>query len=142
MMVLFFNAARLALIVLDPWLSSRPLATALLHSPRGELIINHQYYEFSSVFFYTGEKALLLNGRIDNLVYGSYAPGAPQVFIDDADFRSLWTQPRRFYFVSSLSGVRRIVGLVPQSTLNVVAESANKFLITNEPLPNSRPLAF
>ncbi len=53
MMVLFFQAARLALIVFDPYLSSRPLAEALLRSPDGKLIVDKHYYAFSSVFFYT-----------------------------------------------------------------------------------------
>ena len=93
MMVLFFHAARLALVVFDPYLSSRPLAEALLAAPPGKLIVDDQYYTFSSVFFYTNRRAYLLNGRVNNLDYGSYAPDAPQdVFIDDADFQRLWTQ--------------------------------------------------
>ena len=48
--------------------------------PPGKLIVDHHYYTFSSVFFYTNRDALLLNGRFNNLVYGSYAPGAPNVF--------------------------------------------------------------
>ncbi len=77
MMVMFIHAARLALVVFDPYLSSRPLAEALLRAPDGKLIVDHHYYTFSSVFFYTGRTALLLNGRVNNLIYGSYAPGAP-----------------------------------------------------------------
>ena len=38
MVVLFFQAARMALVVFDPYMSSRPLAEALLHSPPGKLI--------------------------------------------------------------------------------------------------------
>src|SRR5262249_38832988 len=74
MMVLFFHAARLALVVFDPYMASRPLAQALLDSPPGKLIVDDQYYTFSSVFFYTNRRALLLNGRVNNLEYGSYAP--------------------------------------------------------------------
>ena len=84
MAILFFQAARIAMAAFDPYLSSRPLAEALLRSPAGKLIVDHHYYTFSSVFFYTNRTALLLNGRFNNLVYGSYAPGAPNVFIDDA----------------------------------------------------------
>src|SRR5882724_342807 len=58
-MVLFFHAARKALVVFDPYLSSRPLAEALLRSPDGQLILTGQYYAFSSVFFYTNRSALL-----------------------------------------------------------------------------------
>ncbi len=52
------------------------------------MIVEHHYYTFSSVFFYTNRSALLLNGRFKNLVYGSYAPGAPNVFIDDSQFKN------------------------------------------------------
>jgi 4-amino-4-deoxy-L-arabinose transferase-like glycosyltransferase len=51
MMVIFFQAARLALITFNPYLGSRPLAEALLRSPSGTLIVDDQYYTFSSVIF-------------------------------------------------------------------------------------------
>ncbi|MBV9742300.1 MAG: glycosyltransferase family 39 protein, partial [Acidobacteriia bacterium] len=57
MMVVFFQAARLALVVFDPYMSSRPLADALLRSPEGKLIVDHHYYELSSVFFYANRDA-------------------------------------------------------------------------------------
>ena len=103
MSVLFFQAARMALVVFDPYMSSRPLAEALLRSPQGKLIVDHHYYTFSSIFFYTDRDALLLNGRINNLVYGSYAPGAPNVFIDDQQWKQLWRSPERCYLVASQS---------------------------------------
>lgn len=140
MMVVFFQAARLALVVFDPYLSSRPVANALLRSPAGELIVDGQYYDFSSVFFYTGRPALLLNGHVNNLVYGSFAPGAPRVFIDDADFERRWLAARRYYIVAELPGVHRIEHLVGPASLNVVAESGGKFLLTNHPLPTTAPL--
>ena len=80
MAVLFLHAARLALVVFDPYMSSRPLARALLRSPSGKLIVDHHYYTFSSIFFYTGQTALLLNGRTNNLVYGSLRAGRPRRF--------------------------------------------------------------
>src|SRR5262249_32162842 len=49
MMVVFFHAARLALTVFDPYLSSRPIADALLRQPPGQLIAGDQYYTFSSI---------------------------------------------------------------------------------------------
>ncbi len=52
MMVLFFQAARMALVVFDPFMASRPLAEALLQAPKGQLIVDHHYYTFSSVIFY------------------------------------------------------------------------------------------
>jgi hypothetical protein len=134
MMALFFHAARVAMVAFDPYLSSRPLAEALLKSPDGTLIVDRHYYFFSSVFFYTNRSALLLNGRFMNLEYGSYAPGAPDVFIDDAHFHDLWQRPERFYIVANQSAMPRLQGLVGQEELNLVKESGGKVLLTNHPL--------
>jgi len=134
MMVLFFHAARLAMVAFDPYLSSRPLAEALEHSPEGNLIVDHHYYWFSSVFFYTNRHALLLNGRFNNLLYGSYAPGAPDVFISDSRFRELWLEPERNYLVARETAVPHITDLVGAEELHVVAASGGKVLLTNRPL--------
>ena len=103
MMVLFFQAARLAMVKFDPLLSSRPLAQAILDGPPGTIIFDSQYYTFSSVAFYTNRPELLLNGRWNNLEYGSYAPGSPRVFISDPEFKELWLNPARYYLVTKLS---------------------------------------
>jgi hypothetical protein len=137
MMVIFFHAARLALVDFDPFMSSRPLAEALLRSPDGQLILNGQYYTFSSVMFYTNKNALLLNGRINNLVYGSYAPGAPDVFIDEAQFKTLWAGPGRQYIVSTDVKAPHLEELVGASQLILVANSGGKSLFTNVPLTAS-----
>ena len=137
MMVIFFHAARLALVIFDPYFSSRPLAEALLKSPDGTLIVNHHYYTFSSVFFYTNRSALLLNGRFQNLEYGAYAPGVPDVFIQDSDFKNLWVKPQRYYLLATDSAVGRLGDLVGRSQLALVAESGGKFLFTNHPLASS-----
>lgn len=131
MMVIFFHAARLALVVFDPYLGSRPLAEALLRAPGGRLIVDDQYYAFSSVFFYTNRQALLLNGRKMNLEYGSYAPGAPDVFIDDAGFRELWSRPERYYLVTADPEMARLERLVGKENLHVAARSGGKSLLTN-----------
>jgi hypothetical protein len=131
MMVLFFHAARLAMVAFDPYMSSKPLAEALEKSPKGTLIVDHHYYWFSSIFFYTNRSALLLNGRFMNLEYGSYAPGAPDVFIDDSQFKELWLKPERSYIVARQSALPRLQGLVGSSQLNRVAASGGKILLTN-----------
>ncbi len=137
MMVVFFHAARLALVVFDPYMSSRPLASALEAAPPGTLIVNHHYYEFSSVFFYTGRRALLLNGRFNNLVYGSYAPDAAPVFIDDADFERRWHSAERYYFVVDKNGLARIAKKVPRADFFTVKASGGKFLFCNRSLSDA-----
>ena len=133
MMVLFFHAARMALVVFDPYMGSRALAEALMKSPAGTLVVDDQYYTFSSVFFYTDRRALLLNGRLNNLVYGSYAPDAPQgVFIDDHDFQQRWRTVERYYVVAEGPQVPRFQKLVGKDALHTVAASGGKFLFTNQ----------
>jgi hypothetical protein len=132
MMALFYHAARLAMVVFDPYLGSRPLAQALVEAPPGTLIVDDQYYRFSSLFFYSNRRALLLNGRVNNLEYGSNAPGAPQVFIDDRDFIQLWFQPAaRFYLVADRSEAGRFEELAGPERLILVKESGGKYLFTN-----------
>ena len=132
MMVLFFHAARMALVVFDPYMSSRPLAEALLAAPPGKLIVDDQYYTFSSVFFYTNRRAYLLNGRVNNLDYGSYAPDAPQdVFIDDAEFRRLWNSEARYYLVVEEPKAERLEQIAGKDLFHVKQFSGGKYLFTN-----------
>jgi 4-amino-4-deoxy-L-arabinose transferase-like glycosyltransferase len=133
MMVIFFHAARLALVVFDPYLTSRPLADAILKSPDGKLIVDHHYYTFSSVFFYTNRDALLLNAVRHNLEYGAAAPGVPPVFIGDAAFQKLWLAQDRCYIVADGSTLPRFEHLVGHDQLNLVVVSGGKLVITNHP---------
>jgi 4-amino-4-deoxy-L-arabinose transferase-like glycosyltransferase len=134
MMVLFFQAARVALVAFDPYMSSKPLADALNNAPAGQLVVDHHYYTYSSVFFYTNRTAFLLNGRFNNLVYGSYAPGAADIFLTDAQFKKRWGTPDRYYFVADEHGLERIQPTVPDIRANVVVFSGGKFVVTNHPL--------
>ena len=133
-MIIFFQAARVALVAFDPYLSSRPLANALLQAPPGQLILNGQYYSFSSIFFYTNRTALLWNGRVNNLEYGSYAPGSALVFIDDAQFLTLWSSSIRRYVLSDGDGIAHLKSSVPPEKLHPVADSGGKTLYSNLPI--------
>ncbi len=134
MMAVFFQAARLAMVSFDPFLSSRPLAQAILNSPPGAIIVDSQYYIYSSIAYYTGRPELLLNGRWNNLEYGSYAPGAPNVFINDAEFKQLWSKPARYYLVTKPTATPRLELLVGHDNLHVVARGGGKVVYTNYPL--------
>jgi len=137
MMVLFFHAARLAMVVFDPYLSSRPLAAVLMSAPEGQLITEGHFWDFSSVFFYTNRTGLLYSSRRVNLEYGSYAPGAPQVFIEDAQFAKIWQEPGRSYFIAYKSNLPHYEAVVGSSALHIIATRGGKILATNEPLDRS-----
>jgi hypothetical protein len=127
-------------VVFDPFLTSRPIAEALLKAPDGKLITERNYWTFSSVTFYVNRESLTLNGRYFNLEYGSYAPGARDVFIDDARFKSLWYEPQRYYLVAFRADLAHLEDLVGRDHLNIVAASGGKLLVTNHPLDRSGPL--
>ena len=72
-----------------------------------------------------------MNGRWNNLEYGSYAPGAPNVFINDAEFQQLWSKPARYYLVTKPSATPRLERLVGLDSLHVVAAGGGKVVYTN-----------
>lgn len=133
MMVVFFQAARLAMVKFDPLLSSRDFAEIIMKDPPGEIVLDHSYYWFSSIPFYTGRPALLLNGRTNNLEYGSNAPNAPDVFIDDAKLQALWSEPQRLYLVARSNQISRFDQLLGKNNIETLYRSGGKLLMTNSP---------
>jgi 4-amino-4-deoxy-L-arabinose transferase-like glycosyltransferase len=139
MMVVFFQGARLAMVRFDPLLSSRDMAKLILQDEAvqgkpGQIIVDHHYYTFSSIAFYTGQPELLLNGRWNNFEYGSNAPGVPDVFIDDARLKTLWFQPRRYYLIAKADQLLRFDDLLGRGSFQVMRESGGKMLLSNAPL--------
>jgi 4-amino-4-deoxy-L-arabinose transferase-like glycosyltransferase len=133
-MVVFFSAARAALVVFDPYLSTQPLAVAYQSAPRGTLILDDQFYAFSSVPFYADTNVLLLNGRVNNLEYGSNKPGAPNVFLDDESFAARWKSPERHYLVIAGPNVDRVRAIAGNELWHVISESGGKYLVSNQAL--------
>jgi hypothetical protein len=67
-----------------------------------------------------------------NLEYGSYAPGAPDVFIDDAEFADRWHSADRYYLVVEGPQMQRIERLAGgRERLHLVKAAGGKFLLTN-----------
>jgi 4-amino-4-deoxy-L-arabinose transferase-like glycosyltransferase len=130
-MLVFLQAARLALVTFDPYLSSYQLADALKQAPPGDLIEGDAYYAFSATFFYTNRTALLWNGRSANLEYGSYAPGAKEVFIGDVELKSRWYGPRRTYLLAYGTDMSHLEELL-ERRLRVVATSGGNYLLSNQ----------
>jgi hypothetical protein len=131
MMLVFLQAARLALVKFDPYLSSYQLADALRKSPPGDLIEGDAYYAFSATFFYTDRQALLWNGRSANLEYGSYAPGAKQVFVGDTELKKHWDSPQRTYLLAYGTDMPHLVYLL-EKRLRIVATSGGNYLLSNQ----------
>jgi hypothetical protein len=133
MMIVFFQAARLAMVKFDPLLSSQDLSEKILESPPGQIVVDHNYYWFSSVPFYTDRPELLLNGKWNNLEYGSNAPGVPDVFLDDPKLKTLWSGPNRYYLLARADQLVRFENLLGSEHLAIIDRSGGKLLITNSP---------
>lgn len=129
-MLIFLQAARVALVRFDPYLSSYQLAQALQAAPPGRLVVGDAYYAFSATFFYTNRTALLWNGRTNNLEYGSYAPGAPSVFIDDNELQKLWKNEKRTYLLVYGSDLPAVTRLLPTRP-HLVATRGGNLLLSN-----------
>jgi 4-amino-4-deoxy-L-arabinose transferase-like glycosyltransferase len=133
----FLIAAHIALVRFEPMLSSRAMANTINHiAPRGTdatLILYGDVADGSSLLFYTQRQALLVNGRVSSVLWGSNYPDAPRVLISDADLLALWgTGPRRFLFVPG--DVRAHVSGLLGSRAYLLQELSDKALYTDRPL--------
>jgi hypothetical protein len=92
MTVALLLATHRALEIFSPVLSSKALAQVIERNWKPGAIIedNGDYEAASSVNYYTRHQIRILNGRCNNIWYGSRFPDAPQIFDDDASFERLW----------------------------------------------------
>lgn len=134
--VLSVHASHWAMAAFDPYLSSRPLAEAYMDSPPGELVLDHEYYAFSSLAHYANRPVWLLNGRTNNIEYGSHAPGAPNVFLDDGALVERWHRDEPVDLATYRQNRSRSEALLGSRHLKVVAASGGKILFANK---NSAP---
>jgi hypothetical protein len=133
----FLIAAHIALVRFEPMLSSRAMAVTINHiAPRGTdatLILYGDVADGSSLLFYTQRQALLVNGRVSSVLWGSNYPDAPRVLISDADLLALWgTGPRRFLFVPG--DVHAHVASLLGKRAYMLQELSDKTLYTDRPL--------
>ncbi|MGZ4875060.1 MAG: ArnT family glycosyltransferase [Candidatus Angelobacter sp.] len=92
MTAVLLYAAHQGLVIFSPVLSSKVLAQAIeSHWKPGAIIEDNGDYEAaSSVNYYTHRQIRILNGRCNNIWYGSRFPDAAPVFDNNASFERLW----------------------------------------------------
>jgi hypothetical protein len=132
---LFLVAAHIALVRFEPMLSSRSIADTINHlaKPQDRLLLYGDQSDGSSVIFYTNRQALLVDGRRSTLIWGSYYPDAPHIFLTDDGLKAMWgTGPRNFLFVpeDSHDHVASLFGNRAVEIQNL----AGKALFTDRPL--------
>lgn len=88
----------------EPYLSCKSLADRInrdLQAGQKVVIVKEGRYEdIATVGFYTGQKIYLLNGRSDDLLFGSRYPDGSEVFLDEKRFVNLWGSPQEVYLLT------------------------------------------
>jgi 4-amino-4-deoxy-L-arabinose transferase-like glycosyltransferase len=133
----FLVAAHIALVRFEPLLSSRSMADTVNRiAPPGtpaQLIVYGDQSNASSVIFYTHRQALLVNGRSSSMLWGSFYPDAPHIFLEDRDLLALWGRgPRNFLFVPA--ELRAHVETLLGARATLVQELSDRTLYTDRPL--------
>jgi 4-amino-4-deoxy-L-arabinose transferase-like glycosyltransferase len=140
----FLVAAHIALVRFEPMLSSRAMAATIngivglpdseaASSQKATLILYGDQSYGSSIIFYTHRQALLVNGRVAAMLWGSNYPDAPHIFLDDRELLALWgTGPRNFLFVP-IDHRAHVAALLGQRGY-LLQELAGKALYTDRPL--------
>ncbi|HEV2964791.1 MAG TPA: glycosyltransferase family 39 protein [Candidatus Angelobacter sp.] len=132
MMAVLLHEAHISLVIFSPVLSSRVLAEAIEQRWKpGDIIEDNGDYEAaSSVNFYTHRQMRILNGRRNNIWYGSTFPDAPQIFDDDQSFEKLWHTNQRVFLWTEED---TIPAYIKSAGYCELAKWGGKLVLTNEP---------
>jgi len=133
MMIVFIECAHISLGVFYPILGSKQFAVAIGKQlqPGERIVYDGEYANASSVRFYTGQRILVLNGRINGLWYGSLFPDCPDIFLDDARFDQLWAGPDRIYFITHDENKRESLAIY--APVYLLTEAGGRYVFTNRP---------
>ena len=140
-MAAFFFVANLAFQILEPHLSSKPLADALMPYLKKDdvVVIYGEYYGGCALGFYSHRRALIYNGRVQGLEFGSYYPDAQKIFLDDHSFPALWESSRRVFLFAPKGQTQEVLVRLPRDSSYILAESGGKILFVNQPLTAAQP---
>lgn len=132
---MFLVAAHIAFVRFQPILSSRAMANTInqVAAPNDMLLLYGDQSFGSSILFYTQRCGYLVNGRTTSMLWGSYYPDAPHIFLNDAQLIAMWGNgPRKFLFVPARYR-RQVEDLLDHRTY-LVQEVSDKELLTDRPL--------
>jgi hypothetical protein len=131
MMVAFLHAAHRGLEIFSPVLTSKVLAEKIEANwhPNAVIEDNGDYEAFSSVNFYTHRQMRILNGRRNNIWYGSTFPDAPAIFDDDPSFEHLWKSGQTVFLCTD---EKQVPAYVKSGGYCELTKWGGKLVLTNE----------
>jgi hypothetical protein len=130
-MTLTLLAAHEGLVRFYPILGSKALALSVKQDlrPGDRVIIDGWLSSGSSILFYTGQQAGLVNGRIYGPWYGSFWPDAPPIFGTDDTLRQAWSGSQRIFLLTF--DKRRAADLARFAPVHLLAAEGGKFVLSN-----------
>jgi 4-amino-4-deoxy-L-arabinose transferase-like glycosyltransferase len=135
MMVVVLFCVQWGYVIFSPELTSKSMAlqikTAL--QPQDRIVVNGKYEIGSTLNYYTGAELYVLNGHDGNLWFGSFFPGAPDVFLDDQSFALLWNGPNRVFLFTEDYVQDQALRDLNAHTVFVFAHEGGKTIFTNRP---------
>jgi 4-amino-4-deoxy-L-arabinose transferase-like glycosyltransferase len=149
MTVVLLYATHQGLVIFSPVLTSKTLADAIEANWKPGAIIedNGDYEAASSVNYYTRHQIRILNGRCNNIWYGSKFPDAPAIFDDDASFEKLWRGDKPVFLLTDAKSSpdrkpaeecpqkEHLPDYVARDKACVLAKWGGKVVLTNGPKP-------
>ena len=133
MMVVVLWCMHLGYKIFAPVITSQQFVAPIEKNwePGALIVVNGDYESGSSLNFYTHEQLHLLNGKANNIWFGSTYPDAPHIFENDASFVKLWQSDRRI-FLWTMNDNKPLVIADKKSYL--LARSGGKQILTNKPV--------
>ena len=135
MMVVLLFCVHWGLVIFSPELSSKRVALEIQKAwrPGDTIVVNGKYEWGSTLNYYTGIQLHMLNGRDGNLWFGSFFPGAPQVFEDNASFTRLWNSSHRVFLFTEDFLADKALADIDRSKVFVFARQGGKVVLCNQP---------
>lgn len=149
MTVVLLLASHRALEIFSPVLSSKALAETIeSHWKPGAIIEDNGDYEAaSSVNYYTRRQIRILNGRCNNIWYGSRFPDAAPIFDNNNSFEHLWRGKDMVFLLTDAKAKPsnevseecpqrdRLPDYIEKDGACVLARWGGKLVLTNGPKP-------
>jgi len=119
--------------LIAPHHSAREVSRAIVaEAGPDDVIVIEGSLEYSpAIPFYTGRRALLVNGDVGYFSFASKLPEAQGVFLDTQALRRLWAGPRRVFLVIRQAPARSVVAALPATSVRALGQFGSRRLYAN-----------
>ena len=119
--------------VVEPHHSVKEIAQAINARavPADVIVVEGTLEDSPALPFYTGRRALLVNGALNNFSFAATLPEARGVFIDTGDLIRLWAGPQRVFLVVRRPRGQSVVAALPAPRVHELGLYGSRSLYSN-----------